>query len=383
MTRWQLIAPISSTTSLIPSSSRSACDSTGPSSAPRRIPTITKPTWKPLLNFNRDDGETILKPQGWFNHINVPYTLTANQQDQTNNDFKALDEEYQGLIKTLQLENAKHAGGKNRLLCFVPHIEVFQVSKLLIPGVQIGIKMYFNPADLWTMWWTGAVSFSLNAADIKVKLYLCQVRVNPSMYRELMSSVESRRQVVTYPTVRSEIRTYNIQNDTRHYEINNPFQNQLPNMVIVGLVESAAFNGTIGKYPFSFKTFNLSSIKQLVREAYPFVTLELVYNSDSADMRGYRQFLQATGSLCKSRGNMVRAEDWGHGNHCTLFVYENAANGYLNTPVLNPQLSAEVQLVLDFGTNPGYNLTAIVYGEFENKMEMDSNKTVQYDVYRA
>ena len=155
-------------------------------------------------------------------------------------------------------------------------------------------------------------------------------------------------------------------------------------MVIVGLVESAAFNGTIGKYPFSFKTFNLSSIKQLVRgEAYPFVTLELVHNSDSADMRGYRQFLQATGSLCKSRGNMVRAEDWGHGNHCTLFVYENAANGCLNTPVLNPQLSGEVQLVLDFGANPGDNLTAIVYGEFENKMEMDSNKTVQYDVYRA
>ena len=77
--------------------------------------------------------------------------------------------------------------------------------------------------------------------------------------------------------MRSEIRTYNILNDTRHVEINNPFQNRLPNMVIVGLVESAAFNGDIGKYPFSFKTFNLSSIKQLVRgESYPYEELELV-----------------------------------------------------------------------------------------------------------
>ena len=80
---------------------------------------------------------------------------------------------------------------------------------------------------------------------------------------------------------------------------------------------------------------------------------------------------------------MVRAEDWGHGKHCTLFVYENAANGCLNSPILNPQLSGEIRLVLNFGANPGENLTAIVYGEFENKLEIDSNKTVQYDVYRT
>ena len=230
----------------------------------------------------------------------------------------------------------------------------------------------------------GCGALRLQEEDIKLKLYLCQVKVNDNVYRELMSGVESGRQMVAYPTVRSEIRTYNIQNDTRHYEINNPFHNRLPNMVIVGLVESAAFNGNIGKYPYSFKTFNLSSIQQLVRgESYPYEVLDLVHSSTSTDLRGYRQFLQATGCLCKSGGNMVRAEDWGKGKNCTLFVYENAANGCLNTPILNPQLSGEIRLVLDFGANPGDNLTAIVYGEFENKLEIDSNKTVLYDVYRT
>ena len=32
-----------------------------------------------LLNYNRDDGETILKPQGWINSVNWPDALTANQ----------------------------------------------------------------------------------------------------------------------------------------------------------------------------------------------------------------------------------------------------------------------------------------------------------------
>ena len=100
-------------------------------------------------------------------------------------------------------------------------------------------------------------------------------------------------------------------------------------------------------------------------------------------MRGYREFLQARGSQCKSKGNMVRVEDWGYGKHCTLFVYENAADGCLNTPILNPKLAGELRLILDFGADQGTNVTAIVYAEFENLMEINSNKTVQYDIYQV
>ena len=154
--------------------------------------------------------------------------------------------------------------------------------------------------------------------------------------------------------MRSEIRTYNIQQDTRHYEINNPFQNRLPNMVVIGLVKSTAFNENVGGYPLTFRHYNLGSIKQLVRgETYPFEPWELKHDDDSKDLRDYRQFLQATGSLCKSRRNMVRAQDWGRSHHCTRFVYKNAANGCLNTPVLNPKLSGELRLVLDFAADQG------------------------------
>ena len=286
-------------------------------------------------------------------------------------------------MNALQAELAKY-DSKDWIFCMVPHIEVFHLNKLLVPKVAIGIQMYFNPPALWTIRYHGAASYRLNAADIKVKFYLCQVRLNPSVYRELMDDMGSGKRVVSYPTVRSEIRTYNIQQDTRHYEITNPFQSRLPNMVVIGLVKSTAFNGHTEQYPFTFKHYNLGSIKQVVRgETYPYEPLELKHDDDSKDMRGYRQFLQATGSLCKSRGNMVQADDWGHSKHCTLFVYENAANGCLNSPVLNPKLAGDLRLVLDFTANQGDNVTAIVYAEFENLMEINSNRTVQYDIYQV
>ena len=62
---------------------------------------------------------------------------------------------------------------------------------------------------------------------------------------------------------------------------------------------------------------------------------------------------------------------------------DNAANGCLNSPVLNPKQSGELRLVLKFGANPGVNITIILYGEFENLLEIDRNKAVLYDIYQC
>ena len=259
---------------------------------------------------------------------------------------------------------------------------MFHLSKLLVPGIQIQIDMYFNSPAVWTMRWDGARTLRLTEADVNVKLYLSQVRVTPSVYREIMSGLKSGK-VVTYPTVRGEIRTYSHPNDNRHFECSNPFHNQLPNRLVVALMEQAAFNGDITKNPFTFKQFNVSSIKQLVRgEEYPYETLELQYDGDSKDLRGYYRFLQASGSLCRRKGNLVQKEDWGYGKKCTLFVFDNTANGCLDSPVLNPKQTGELRLVIDFGANPGANLTVLLYGEFENLLEINGNRIVTYDVYQ-
>ena len=51
--------------------------------------------------------------------------------------------------------------------------------------------------------------------------------------------------------------------------------------------------------------------------------------------------------------------------------------------MLNPKLSGELRLVLAFGGDQGANVTAIVYGEFENLLEINPVKAVQYDVYKT
>jgi len=50
--------------------------------------------------------------------------------------------------------------------------------------------------------------------------------------------------------------------------------------------------------------------------------------------------------------------------------------------VLNPKQEGELRLVIDFGANPGENLTILLYGEFENLLEINENRVVIYDVYQ-
>ena len=77
---------------------------------------------------------------------------------------------------------------------------------------------------------------------------------------------------------------------------------------------------------------------------------------------------------------MVRKEDWGHGEKCNLYVFDNMANGCLDSPVLNPKRTAELRLVIDFSANRGENLTIHLYGEFENLLEINGAGVVTYDV---
>ena len=119
-------------------------------------------------------------------------------------------------------------------LRFRPYLQVFHLTKLLVPSVQIQIDMYFNSPDMWTILWDGARTLRLTQADVNVRLFLAQVRVTPSVYREIAADLKSGK-VATYPTVRGEIRTYSHPNDNRHFECNNPFHNQIPNRLMLAL----------------------------------------------------------------------------------------------------------------------------------------------------
>ena len=186
------------------------------------------------------------------------------------------------------------------------------------------------------------------------------------------------------PPSAGEIRTFSMQGNLVRFDIPNLFQNRVPDRLIVGLVDSRAFNADVTRDPFCFQKFGLSSIKQIVKgEECSYETLQLVHNNGTRDNLGYFCFLQASGAWCEKKGNMVELGDWGQGKNCSLYMFDNVANGCADSQTLNPKQTGDfLQLVLEFGVAPGTNITVLVYGEFENLLEIDKNGAVLYNIYQ-
>lgn len=80
-----------------------------------------------------------------------------------------------------------------------------------------------------------------------------------------MSKMTTQKQIVKYPTVRSEIATRSFRQGERILEIQNPFQSRIPNFIMAALVNTAAFNGAYDRGPFCFEKSRVTSFKQFIR----------------------------------------------------------------------------------------------------------------------
>ena len=256
-----------------------------------------------LLNNDKQDTEDLLQPQGYYDCIDVPSggdadAITANQQDPTHGDYAALLESRKNLIQS----RIKFLGnrvvlrflGNRVVLRFTPALEVFRLGRLLPPKVQIPMEMYLNDPSFWTVRQGDALVLRLTEADIKVRFYVQQVRLQPSVYRVIIMKMNSGKRA-SFPTVRSAIRTYSHPTDNRHFECDNPFHGQVPNRLVIALLKQTAFNGTITENPFHFGKFNLKTIKLLISgEEYP----TRPWNSITTDRT---KITEVTTAFCKPR----------------------------------------------------------------------------------
>ena len=185
-----------------------------------------------LMNFNRDDGKTVLRPQGWFNALDFPPEWTANNTNTTDNagaghlDYQNLSSNHKSALAQSKAETVYYHGGARHSLVFQPHLETFHTGEILVPGVEIKLNIHFNSRNLFL---NGVgLAGRLLEDEIKLQFHLCQLRLNEDVYKSLNARRHDNREMATYPTVRGEIRTFNMVSTMTQFDIPNLFQNRMP-----------------------------------------------------------------------------------------------------------------------------------------------------------
>ena len=139
-----------------------------------------------------------------------------------------------------------------------------------------------------------------------------------------------------------------------------------------GLILSEAFNGDLGYYPICFQKFGVTRMKQMIgNEERPYSTLELNETDEAKDYAGYHCMLITLAKTIKGGSTMIKPSDIGQGRYCTLYFWNNVPSGDDDSSLRNPPLTGDVRIEIEFAAAFNQNLTVVVFGEFEQVIEVD------------
>ena len=220
------------------------------------------------------------------------------------------------------------------------HSDLFAQERYILDGVPIKLKLVRSSAAF-------SLVSSADPAAYKVVIEDCVFRVR---------GVECK--VFSAPR--------------GNYSGNQPniFQGQLPDRIVIGMVDSTAFNGSFKKNPFNFKNYDMTYFGLTVNgEHLPSKPLQLKFgDAEGANYISAFQTLYAgSNKLFQNEGNGISRDEYPKGY--TLFVFDLTAD----------LCARDVSLEVQFGAALNLAINIVVLGEFQNLIEIDTNRNVLCD----
>ena len=148
---------------------------------------------------------------------------------------------------------------------------------------------------------------------------------------------------------------------------------QIPRRIVIGLVETEAFNGKITSNPFNFKHFNADKVVlRLNGMPVPFEELEMDFANDCY-YQGYLSLLQGTGKLHEDQGFAISPTKYKHG--FSLFSFDMTSD---QSACGTFDLATEGKLGLDIKLHSSStrSITIIAYLEYDAIYEIDAQGNV-------
>jgi hypothetical protein len=205
-------------------------------------------------------------------------------------------------------------------------------------------------------------------------------KVTPTAAVLLNHAQRLSRENARYPIDRVWIKTFNLVKGSQDTVLSNIFLGTLPPRVIIGLLDSDAFNGTKNTDPFKFEHFDVNHVSLLSdSKCIPAIPLEPNF-SDDLIRREYFHLLHTLQSNCYQKEDIgISLEDFkSKGYTFYAFTLPNVLEG--SGPALSPKQSGFINLRLGFKKPLPKNVTVIVYGEFQDEIIIDSSRSV-YTTY--
>lgn len=266
-------------------------------------------------------------------------------------------------------KNAVKANGSVQLLGRL-HTDMTMQGKYLLNGVDLHLKLVRNPDSFCLM---AAENSNYKLKIVNALFYARKVKVNPELQLKHIEKMEKGLKPAVYPVRRIEVKTMSIPAGNLSANEESLFAGQLPKKIIIGLVESAAYDGRLNKNPFNFQNFGLKHLA-LYCDGRVIPSQPLQPDFEHEDYaRSYFSLYEVTGKRFKDDGFDISRSDYPHGY---------ALYGIDLTPDLTELgcfhliQKGNIRLELKFARALTVPVQVIVYSEFDSAIKIDRNRSV-------
>lgn len=250
------------------------------------------------------------------------------------------------------------------------HCDIFNQDKFMINGVDMSVKLIKAKNEF--------VLMGMNKAHLEIidaNLFVRKVKINPSI---LIAHAKALGvSTAKYPITRVEIKTVTISRDIQSKTIDNLYLGQLPKRCIIGFVDSVALNGSFALNPYNFQHFNHNFLALYV-DSVQIPSKPLTPDFEKGLFtRSYHTLFSGSGVHFGDIGNNISLDEYPQG-YC-LAAFDLTPDLSCHDNHWNIIKSGSLRVEIRFSKPIEKTITAVIFSEFDNIIEIDRNRNVIID----
>lgn len=269
--------------------------------------------------------------------------------------------------RAMMLQNGEEVELIGRL-----HLDMFNTPKLLLNGVDFLLTLELNKPEFYMLKKTEKNKTELKIVDCN--LYMEHVKLLPDVTLAIERNLETK--MAMYPYKRVDVRTMTIASNSTSFSLDNIYSGQnLPELIIFGLVDNDAYNGNYKLNPFNFQPFNLSEITASI-DGYEISPRNLKFNfnlNNPQTQRAYFQLFKQLSFHRFDRANLISRELFN--KNCFLLGWDLTPDKS-SSDCTSIMTGGNLRLQGKFSVSLPKTVVAIIYMQFDADIGIDKTRNV-------
>lgn len=249
-------------------------------------------------------------------------------------------------------------------------LNFFRQGQYLISQTDMRVKLLPSKPEFALNGYGAHKDFKIQFQD--VVLYVPRYTLNPSVINGHAAGL--KRQNAIYPLLHTEVTTFTIPTGQKSFRKDRLFPDEAPKLLMISLVDNAAFNGDIAKNPFHFQHFGLTNLS-LYRDGVsvsgrPF-TPDFANNQV---MRSYLHTMQTFNYYNGDDSNGLTPEEFAQGY--TIFAFDLTADKNIAATHRQGHNTKNLRLDLKFKNATKQTINVLLYAVYDSTLEITDKRDV-------